>query len=69
MSDPRAFATFLLAVDEGGGVLGFSSEDTLDGSVMIRETAASSTVPASVLRVEIPLPPGSGNASVTLLDA
>jgi hypothetical protein len=68
MPTPSAAASFLLAVDEHGGVLGFASEDAPDGEAMLRETAAHATVAARLVRVEMPLPPGSGSATVTVLD-
>jgi hypothetical protein len=68
MSTTSAVATFLLTVDEGGSVLGFASDDNPEGAGMLREAAARTNVAASLVRVEMPLPPGSGNATVTVLD-
>jgi hypothetical protein len=67
--EQRTTATFLLAVDEHGGVLGFASEDNPEGHAMIREAAERANVVASVVLVEMPLPPGSGSAAVTALEA
>ena len=69
MSTTSAVATFLLTVDEGGSVLGFASEDNPEGDAMLRDAAARSNVAATLVRVEMPLPPGSGSATVTVLDA
>jgi hypothetical protein len=69
MPTPSGVATFLVTVDEHGDVLGFASEDNPEGSVMLREAAERAHVRASLVRVEMPLPPGSASATVTVLDA
>ena len=67
MATQNAVAMFLLAVDEGGSVLGFSSEDNPEGDAMLRESAARAN--GTLVRVHMPLPPGSGTATVTVVDA
>jgi len=69
MSTTNKVATFLVTVDEGGSVLGFASEDAPEGASALREAAARAVVPARLVRVEMPLPPGTGDATVTVLDA
>ena len=68
MASTSDVATFLLTVDEGGSVLGFASEDNPEGDTLLREAAARANVAASLVRVEMPLPPGSGSATVTVLE-
>jgi hypothetical protein len=68
MPAQNSVATFLLAIDEGGSVLGFSSEDNPQGDIMLREAATRASVNASLVRVEMPLPPGAGSATVVVLD-
>jgi hypothetical protein len=69
MPTQSAVATFLLALDEGGSVVAFSADDNPQGDAMLRETAARSSIPVSLVRVELPLPAGTGSATVTVLDA
>ena len=69
MATQNAVATFLLAVDEGGSVHGFSSEDNPQADVMLRAAAERSKLPVNLVRIDMPLPAGSGSATVTVLDS
>jgi hypothetical protein len=61
---PADAAPIFLTIDDDGAVVGFAAEG-LEGDLLA--SARSYPIPVSLIRVDIPLPAGSGAAKITVL--